>query len=84
MAISKKSTKINRYMLSGAQKKSGVNTWRYVFTGVENTTGQERRFFIELSMKLNIINIQSMEYWSKMVSDIKHMAIAWRSNDKKR
>ena len=37
-------------MLSGAQKKSGVNTWRYVFTGVENTTGQERRFFIELSM----------------------------------
>ena len=50
MAISKKSTKINRYMLSGAQKKSGVNTWRYVFTGVENTTGQERRFFIELSM----------------------------------
>ena len=25
-----------------------------------------------------------MEYWSKMVSDIKHMAIAWRNKDKER
>ena len=41
-------------------------------------------FYIELSMKLNIINAKSMEYWSKMVSDIKHMAIAWRTKDKTR
>ena len=41
-------------------------------------------FYIELSMKLNIINMKSMEYWSKMVSDIKHMAIAWRSKDRQR
>ncbi len=41
-------------------------------------------FYIELSMKLNIINVKSMEYWSKMVSDIKHMAIAWRTKDKTR
>ncbi len=44
----------------------------------------ELLFYIELSQMLNIINVQSMEYWSKMVSDIKHMAIAWRSNDRKR
>lgn len=44
----------------------------------------ELLFYIELSMKLNIINEKSMEYWSKMVSDIKHMAIAWRSKDKER
>lgn len=50
MVVSKKSLKTNRYMLGGAQKKNGVNTWRYVFTGIENATGQERRFFIELSM----------------------------------
>ena len=36
-------------------------------------------FYIELSMKLNIINEKSMEYWSKMVSDIKNMTIAWRT-----
>lgn len=44
----------------------------------------ELLFYIELSMKLNIINAKSMEYWSKMVSDIKHMAIAWRTKDKER
>ncbi|MBE5867962.1 MAG: four helix bundle protein [Lachnospiraceae bacterium] len=44
----------------------------------------ELLFYIELSMKLNIIDVKSMEYWSKMVTDIKHMAIAWRSKDKER
>lgn len=41
-------------------------------------------FYIELSHKLNIINIQSMEYWSKLVADVKNMALAWRSKDKTR
>lgn len=41
-------------------------------------------FYIELSFKLNIINSKSMEYWSKMVSDIKHMTIAWRTKDRSR
>lgn len=44
----------------------------------------ELLFYIELSMKLNIINMQRMEYWSKMVKDVKHMSIAWRSKDKER
>ena len=44
----------------------------------------ELLFYIELSHELNIINAGSMEYWSKMVKDIKHMAIAWRKQDKKR
>lgn len=44
----------------------------------------ELQFYIELSYKLNIINDKSMGYWSKMVTDIKHMTIAWRSKDKKR
>lgn len=44
----------------------------------------ELLFYIELSMKLEIISVKSMEYWSKMVSDIKHMAIAWRTKDKGR
>ena len=44
----------------------------------------ELLFYIELSYKLNIINDKSMGYWSKMVTDIKHMSIAWRSKDKQR
>jgi len=41
-------------------------------------------FYIELSVKLNIINKQRMEYWSKMVTDIKRMSIAWRTKDRQR
>lgn len=41
-------------------------------------------FYIELSHKLNIINVDSMEYWSKMVNDVKHMTIAWRTSDRER
>lgn len=48
------------------------------------TKCDELLFYIELSMKLNIINVKSMKYWSKMVSDVKHMAIAWRTKDKER
>ena len=44
----------------------------------------ELLFYIELSYELNIINDKSMGYWSKMVTDVKHMAIAWRSKDKER
>ena len=48
------------------------------------TKCDELLFYIELSMELNIINNKSTEYWSKMVSDIKLMAIAWRTKDKER
>lgn len=44
----------------------------------------ELLFYIELSYELHIINDKSMGYWSKMVSDIKHMTIAWRTKDRKR
>lgn len=44
----------------------------------------ELLFFIEMSYKLNIISDQSMGYWSKMVNDVKHLAIAWRTKDKER
>lgn len=44
----------------------------------------ELLFYIELSSKLNIISTKSMEYWSKMVSDVKHMSIAWRTKDRSR
>ena len=39
--------------------------------------------YIELSMELNLLNSNSAAYWSKMVSDVKYMAIAWRTAEKK-
>lgn len=38
--------------------------------------------YIELAMNLNLISGKSAEYWSKLVLDVKHMAIAWRSSQK--
>lgn len=44
----------------------------------------ELLFYIELSYELEIISMGSVEHWSKMVTDIKHMTIAWRTKDKQR
>lgn len=40
-------------------------------------------FLIELSMELNLLNDKSTEYWSKMVTDVKYMSIAWRTRERK-
>lgn len=40
-------------------------------------------FYIELSMMLELLNSKSAEYWSKMVQDVKYMAIAWRTKERK-
>lgn len=48
------------------------------------TQCDELLFAIELSYDLHLINVNSMKYWSKMVRDVKNMAIAWRSSDRKR
>lgn len=43
----------------------------------------EMLFYIELSMNLSLLNKQSGAYWSKMVSDVKFMSIAWRTKERK-
>ncbi len=42
----------------------------------------ELLFYIELSMNLELLNGNSAAYWSKMVSDVKYMAIAWRTSER--
>ena len=44
----------------------------------------ELLFYIEMCLQLNIIQPNSAEYWSKLVSDIKFMTIKWRTKDKER
>lgn len=43
---------------------------------------EQLNFYIELSMELNILSGNSAQYWSKLVSDVKFMAIAWRRSEK--
>ena len=46
------------------------------------TLCDELLFYIELSMNLTLLNANSAEYWSKMVTDVKYMAIAWRKSER--
>jgi len=45
---------------------------------------EELLFYIEMSMMQNIITPKRTEYWSGLVSDVKHMTLAWRKRDKDR
>lgn len=47
------------------------------------TLCDELLFYIELSMNLELLNDKSTAYWSKMVTDVKYMALAWRSKERK-
>lgn len=47
------------------------------------TNCDEMMFYIELSMRLKLLTDKSAEYWSKMVQDVKYMAIAWRTRERK-
>ena len=48
------------------------------------TICDEMLFYIELSMMLDLLNDKSAEYWSKIVMDVKYMALAWRTSERKK
>ncbi len=43
----------------------------------------ELMFFIELSMNLGLLSGGPSGYWTKLASDVKHMALAWRKTENK-
>ena len=43
----------------------------------------ELLLYIELSMNLGLLVDKSAAYWSKLTSDVKYMAIAWRTKERK-
>lgn len=46
------------------------------------TVCDELLFYIELSMLLGLLNDKSTAYWSKLVTDVKYMSIAWRTSER--
>ncbi len=42
----------------------------------------ELLFYIELSMNLGLLSDSSTAYWSKMVTDVKYLAIGWRKKER--
>ena len=39
-------------------------------------------FFIELSISIGVLGKASAGHWSKMVTDVKHLSLAWRKSEK--
>ncbi len=60
-------------------KTNGAERWDYQRKAINHC--KRLLVYIELSNKLGIISVNSMEYWSKMVTDIKYMTMAWRKSD---
>ena len=48
------------------------------------TLCDELSCYVQISMDMNLIGGDTVEYWQKKISDIKYMTIAWRSRDKTR
>lgn len=46
------------------------------------TMCDQLQFYIELSMQMQLLADKSAGYWSKMVSDVKYMSIAWRTKER--
>ncbi len=45
---------------------------------------KELLFLIELSLELQLLSVNSCEYWTKMVLDVRHMTAAWYKKDRER
>lgn len=79
-----KSLEIYETLLEANRINNVTNKYQRCETITKSITYcDEMLFYIELSMNLEILNAKSAEYWSKMVTDVKHMAIAWRTAEKK-
>ena len=48
------------------------------------TLCDELSCFIQLSMELDLIGTNTVEFWQKKISDVKYMTISWRTKDSSR
>ena len=46
------------------------------------TCCDELLFYIELSMNLSLLTDGSAAYWTKLTTDVKYMAVAWRTKER--
>ena len=77
LGIHDKLLEANRTLLSDKYRRQELQTDAITYC-------EELQFYIELSLRLEIIPPNRAEYWSGLVSDVKRMSIAWRKRDKER
>ncbi len=70
MSVSKKALKRNEYKLKGSLRKCGFDRWRYVFNAVNRANGDERNFFIELSVLNPAVSPQATVVYESQVEKL--------------
>ena len=82
--IQKKSLQIHNTLLE-ANRINNVTHKRQRCEKITDaiTFCDELLFYIELSLQLELLKDGSAGYWSKMVTDVKRMSIAWRTAESK-
>ena len=81
--IQRKSLHIHNILLEANRINNNTNKHLRCETITKAITYcDELLFYIELSMELELLTDNSAEYWSKMASDVKYMAIAWRRKER--
>ena len=70
MSVSKKALKRNEYKLKGSLRKCGFDRWRYVFNAVNRASGDERNFFIELSVLNPAVSPQATVVYESQVEKL--------------
>lgn len=78
---------MNIYEMLMDANRTNLETDRKRRVGLQNKVINECdkfSYYIELLLDFQIITDKSAAHWSKLVSDVKYMTIAWRTRDKKR
>lgn len=82
--MQRKSLNIYESLLEANRARVENKVLRYDLQTNAITYCEELLFYIECSLRLNLITPKRAEYWSGLVSDVKHMTLAWRKRDKDR
>lgn len=78
-----KSLEIYETLLEANRINNAVNKYLRCETITKAITYcDELMFYIELSMNIGLLTDKSNAYWVKMASDVKYMAIAWRTKER--
>lgn len=85
--MQKTSMAIYKYLMKANRLQLQLNTEKEERLRLQTeaiTLCDELSCLVQLSMELNLIGSNTVEFWQSKISDIKYMTIAWRTKDRAR
>ena len=85
--MQKTSMAIYKYLMKANRLQLQLNTEKEERLRLQTeaiTLCDELSCLVQLSMELNLIGSNTVEFWQSKISDIKYMTIAWRTKDQAR